>query len=292
MNTLLEVNHLEKSYDGTTILHDLSFKIQKGEIVGLIGKNGSGKTTLMKAILGLITVDSGEIYYQKKGNYTEEKEIMNEIGYLLDCELFEYMNAYDNLFIQEKYKNSEKNKDEITKLIIESLDFVGLENNKKKVKGYSFGMKQRLGLALALMGTPKLLILDEPFVGLDPVGVEKFKQFIYELNQNKNVTVLISSHQLSEIEQMCNRYLFISDKNVVEVNPQFKNQVTIVISKDTAVLKTNLIDNVELEGKTIKFSYDIILINQILSLIYENGLSIESIQIGDNYIEKLFREGL
>lgn len=224
MRHLLNVKHVSKSFKTQSVLEDENFCLTEGEIVGLIGQNGAGKTTLMKMLLGLLTVSTGEISYQGDTNYQHDPEKMANFGVLLDCRLFDYLSGFENMLIFESYRNVNKTDNNIKKQIKTMLDFVNLSNNKKPVKSYSFGMKQRLGLGLALINHPKILILDEPFVGLDPVGVEHFKQYILELKQNYNITVLISSHQLEEIEQMCDRCLLIKDKTILDIKHHFNQK--------------------------------------------------------------------
>lgn len=155
MEYLLETKNLNKKFKEHTVLEDVSFGIRPGEIIGLVGRNGMGKTTLMKCILGMIKIDSGEILFKGKSQYFSERSKMHEIGYLLDCRLFENMNAYENIKIQEWYRGRHYSKTEEKQVIEDVLHLVDLENDKKKVKQYSFGMKQRLGLALAFFGRYK-----------------------------------------------------------------------------------------------------------------------------------------
>ena len=134
MNYLLEVKNINKRFGDHTVLENVSFQIRPGEIVGLVGRNGMGKTTLMKCILGLIKIDSGEISFKGKTGYHTDKAMMDEIGYLLDCKLFENLNAYENIKIQEWYKGERYRKEEEKKVIEDILNLVDLKNDKKKVK--------------------------------------------------------------------------------------------------------------------------------------------------------------
>lgn len=291
MNSILEVSNLKKSYNNNLILSNVSFHIAQGEIVGLIGRNGAGKTTLMKAILGLIRTDEGEIAYDGNKDYKSNKHLMNSIGYLLDCRFFEYLNAYDNLKIQEMYYGSKLNKVELDKRIIETLNFVELKNDKKKVKDYSFGMKQRLGLALALFHDTKLLILDKPFVGLDPIGIEKFKSFINRISEEKRVSILISSHQLSEIEDMCKRYLIISEKTLANYEDEEVKFFTIVIDNlndEFIVQLKNLDPDLKINQNAVSFSYDQEKLNIIISAIFKHNLVIQDISVEKNKLSDLF----
>ena len=293
MNRILEIKNLKKSYGEHIILDEIDFDINPGEIIGLIGRNGAGKTTLMKSILGLVSIDEGEIIFDGHKNYHREKKLMDSIGYLLDCKLFEYMNAFDNLFIQEQYNGSNLSKKELSVKIEEVLKFVELENNRKKVSEYSFGMKQRLGLALALLGNTKFLVLDEPFVGLDPLGVETFRKFIYKLSKEKGVAILISSHQLSEIESMCEKYLFISEKTIKKHSNINQKSVQITIGSCTANIReriNELWDDVVITDSTIKIPSTGEILNSIVHFICQENLEIVDIDISKSNISDLFAE--
>ena len=192
MNTILRACNLSKSFGLQEVLTNINFDIQSGDIVGLIGKNGCGKTTLMKMILGFTSQTQGYIQFEGDPNYHTKRKTLNKIGFLLDCRLFEDFSAYDNLKLFSMY-SSTVNEENLDDRIERLLKFVGLDNSKKLVKSYSFGMKQRLGLALALLDDPEFLILDEPFVGLDPTGVRVLLDYIVKLRLEKGVTILITS---------------------------------------------------------------------------------------------------
>lgn len=181
---ILEIKHLQKSFGRHEVLKDISFALKYGKITGLLGRNGSGKTTMIKCILGLLNC-SGEIIYEGKRIDHRDPQVMNSIGTLVDTAFFEDMTAYVNLKIQ-MLSTPNRDNSNIRRDIGKLLDFVGLsENSRDKVKGFSFGMKQRLALAQALIMEPKLLILDEPFVGLDPLGIILVKEKLIELCRQK-----------------------------------------------------------------------------------------------------------
>ncbi|MGG5343718.1 ABC transporter ATP-binding protein [Enterococcus sp. AZ192] len=289
MSTILKVDHLHKRYGKAVILDNVSFEINQGEIIGLLGRNGSGKTTLMKVILGLTSFDAGRITFKGDSDYLKKSNLMDEFGYLLDCKLFEYLSAYDNLYVIDKYKKSNKSKKELHDKIIELLAFADLPNNKKVVKGFSFGMKQRLGLALSLLEDPKFLILDEPFVGLDPLGVEDLQKTIFEMREKYGITILISSHQLSEIEQMCDRYLYIEDKKIQKVSKIENKQIKIHLKTPASKLVQELEQQTSLNGDVLILNDDIDLLNKILKIIYLNGGAIENISIESEDLNSLFK---
>lgn len=289
MNNLLEINKLNKKFGNNIILENVSFAIKPGEIVGLIGRNGVGKTTLMKSILGLVQIDSGEIIFDGESKFQNNKLKMDEIGYLLDCKLYENMNAYDNIKIQEMYRGKYYNKNDEKKIIEEILEFVDLTNNRKKVKQYSFGMKQRLGLALALLGDKKLLILDEPFVGLDPIGIQVIKEFIVKLCKERKIAVLISSHQLSELENICDKFFVISNKKLIDYDYDEKRKIIIYTKESTNnIFKKDFNEIIDFGEKKISFWFEEELFNSTLKILINNNIFIENIEIQKNSLEALF----
>ena len=287
MNTILRACHLNKSFGKQEVLTDLNFEIQRGDIVGLIGKNGCGKTTLMKMILGLTPLTKGEIQFEGDSEYTTKRNSLNKIGFLLDCKLFEDFSAYDNLKLFSMYSSS-FDKSGLDKRINKLLKFVGLDSSKKLVKSYSFGMKQRLGLALALLDDPEFLILDEPFVGLDPAGVRVLLDYIVKLRREKRVTILISSHQLHEIEEICDYFLFINGKSIETHTKLGKNKIIITLEYAVPELEQSLSKLVTLKEGQIILPHDMMLLNSILRLIYKYNCEIKEITVSDS-IEELFR---
>ena len=198
-NVILEIRHLQKGYKNLPVLKDVTFQILQGRIMGLIGKNGVGKTTLMKSVLGLNTSYQGEIFFHGKKMDVSNEKMKQKIGSLVDVSFYEDMTAYQNMkaimMLTKSVKASERD-GRIHKL----LSFVGLENaGKKSVRSFSFGMKQRLALAQTLITKPDLLVLDEPFVGLDPVGIEDVKGLLQQLCRENKTSIIFSSHQLNEV---------------------------------------------------------------------------------------------
>lgn len=287
MNTILRACHLNKSFGKQEILTDLNFEIHRGDIVGLIGKNGCGKTTLMKMILGLTPLTKGKIQFKGDSEYTTKRNSLNKIGFLLDYKLFEDFSANDNLKLFSMYSSS-FDKSELDKRINKLLKFVGLDSSKKLVKSYSFGMKQRLGLALALLDDPEFLILDEPFVGLDPTGVRVLLDYIVKLRREKRVTILISSHQLHEIEEICDYFLFINEKSIETHTKLGKNKIIITLEYAVPELEQSLSKLVTLKEGQIILPHDMMLLNSILKLIYKYNCEIKGIVMSDS-IEELFR---
>ena len=199
MNNILKIKNLNTSYGQNLVLKDINLGIKEGSIFGLIGPNGAGKSTLMKSILGLVEKDSGKItLYGKEINEKNQKETNKNLGSLIEAPSFyDHLTANDNLDLICDMKNIKK--DNIDKTLID----VGLIKSKdKKVREFSLGMKQRLGIAMALIGNPKFLILDEPINGLDPYGIEEMRDLFQNIVKNSNTSILISSHILDEIEKI------------------------------------------------------------------------------------------
>ena len=263
MNTILRACNLSKSFGLQEVLTNINFDIQSGDIVGLIGKNGCGKTTLMKMILGFTSQTQGYIQFEGDPNYHTKRKTLNKIGFLLDCRLFEDFSAYDNLKLFSMY-SSTVNEENLDDRIERLLKFVGLDNSKKLVKSYSFGMKQRLGLALALL------------------------DYIVKLRLEKGVTILISSHQLHEIEEICDYFLFINEKSIEKHSKLGENQIVITLGHVVPELEQDLRDMVDMKEGQITLPQDMSLLNSTLKLIYKYNSEIKAITINDS-TEELFR---
>lgn len=219
---ILDVRHLQKGYKNFPVLKDVTFQVQQGHILGLIGKNGAGKTTLMKSVLGLNTGYQGEIFFRgEKLDVSSEKQ-KSQIGSLVDVTFYGDMSAYQNLklaMMLTESVSSEKREMRMQEL----LTFVGLESASKKcVRSFSFGMKQRLALALALITKPALLILDEPFVGLDPIGIEDVKELLRKLCRENKTSIIFSSHQLNEVCDLADDIIVLND-GMIKYSDTYEN---------------------------------------------------------------------
>jgi len=295
---ILEIKHLQKSFGRNEVLKDISFALEYGKITGLLGRNGSGKTTMIKCILGLLNC-SGEIIYEGKRIYHKDPRVMNSIGALVDTAFFEDMTAYDNLKIQ-MLSTPNRDNSNIRRDIGKLLDFVGLsENSREKVKGFSFGMKQRLALAQALIMEPKLLILDEPFVGLDPLGIVLVKEKLLELCKQKNTSIIFSSHQLAEVAELSDSLVVIESgyvkyfgtyEDLANQNKKYR----IVLNK--AIVPAHLealadmgieLQNSEPENELVLLHGDKTL-NLLLHKLCRSGYEILDIIREDKILERLF----
>lgn len=212
-NIILKTQKLTKTYGKFHAVDSMNIEVKEGEIYGLVGKNGAGKTTLLKMITGLSMPDSGKLELFGKTSFADLNKMRANTGCIIETPGFlPYLSAAQNL---EYYRlqHGSANK----RAIAHSLEFVGLASvGNKKFKNFSLGMKQRLGLALAILDNPKLLILDEPINGLDPMGMAEFREMILKLNQERNTTIIISSHILGELSQIATTYSFIHEGKLKE----------------------------------------------------------------------------
>ena len=291
-DVILKTNNLTKKYKNFTALNNANITINKGDIYGLIGRNGAGKTTLMKVITTLTNKTSGNFtLFDKDGS--DLTETKRRIGCLIENPaFFENLTAYQNL----KYYAIQKGIVDYSQ-IDKVLDLVKLSDSKnKKFKTFSLGMKQRLGIAFAMLDNPDFVILDEPINGLDPIGISELRETLKKLNEESNITMLISSHILSELYLLANRFCFIEKGKIIK--ELSKEELDIECSK-TIVIKTNQVKETcivlekELNTKNYKVIdkheirlYDYLdnsgKVNKVLAKndidvisIYESGISLE-----------------
>ena len=208
---ILRLENISKSYRNNVALRSMSVSIQRGEIYGVVGENGAGKSTLIRIIMGLCKPTTGTIELFGNTNPKAVNQQRARIGYIPDvCALYPNMTAEENLEIRcVEWGILKKNIQEI-------LNLVCLSDVGKKVSQYSLGMKQRLSFAIALLGNPEFLVLDEPTNGLDPMGIIELREILVNLNRRKHTTILISSHILNELHQMATQYMFISHGKLIE----------------------------------------------------------------------------
>ena len=252
---ILKCENLKKQVKNKVIVENISFSLNKGDVVGFIGPNGAGKTTTIKLILGLIKLTEGKVYidgYDIQKNFIKA---MEKVGAIVETpDLYMYLNGYDNLKLTaNNYKNITK------KRINEAIKMVGLENRiKDKVSTYSLGMRQRLGIAEAIINNPELLILDEPTNGLDVEGTIEIRNLIKELSK-EGIAILISSHNLTEIDNLCNRIIAIKNGRII-TNDTIDNFKTFS-NETTYVLELDHLDN--LDQVILNYKYEIVSKNKI-----------------------------
>ncbi|QOR64976.1 ABC transporter ATP-binding protein [Cytobacillus suaedae] len=213
---IISLSNVTKRIGRTTIVDDLTFDVPQGEIFGFLGPNGAGKTTTIRMIVGLMSITKGQILIKGKNIKTEFEQAIRHVGAIVESpEMYKYLTGYQNLVHYARMVPG------VTKeRIDEVVSLVKLENRiHDKVKKYSLGMRQRLGVAQALLHRPSLLILDEPTNGLDPAGIRELRDYLQYLTRTEGITVVVSSHLLSEMELMCDRVAILQRGKLVDVMP-------------------------------------------------------------------------
>ena len=284
---LVNVSGLSKSFKGFKALDNVSFSVFKNDVFGFLGPNGAGKSTSIRCMLSLIKPDSGNIEIFGKPLNKNRSEILKNIGSIIEKpDFYTYLSAQKNLELIARVSGKNVSRSEILDII----DFVGLNGRESsKFKTFSHGMKQRLGIAQALMHNPELIILDEPTTGLDPQGIIDIRNLILKLSQQQGKTVILSSHQLSEIELIANRMVIINKgKTVIEgkVSELLNNEEMLVkIQVDNPKKCLNIIkasfDQIS-EAKAIDEEVEMVmnpkLIPQINQLITKNDIHVFAIE--------------
>ena len=243
---VLEVKNIDKFFGKKQILKDISFDIEEGEILGFVGPNGSGKTTTIKIILGLQQASCGEVFINGNNIKDNYENAIRKVGAIVESpDMYMYLSGLENLKLVANYYNISHN--EIERIV----EFVGLKDRiKDKVSKYSLGMRQRLGIAQAILNKPNLLIVDEPTNGLDPSGIIEFRNMLKELAKKEKMSIFISSHNLAEIENICDKVLLLKEGKIVssdvlkevENNDKYKLELssTLKLKKEE---KVEIIDN-------------------------------------------------
>ncbi len=226
---VINVSHLSKQFGEFNAVTDLSFSVKEADVYGFLGQNGAGKSTTIRMLLTLVAPSSGEIELFGLNLRTHRREILRQVGAVIERpDLYKYLSAYENLLLFAKMSGIRVKRPQL----MEQLEMVGLaERAGGKVKTFSQGMKQRLGIAIALVHNPQLVILDEPVNGLDPQGIADMRNLIMHLSRHMKKTVLVSSHLLNEMEQIATRMLIIDrGKKIIEgsVDELFDPAKTIV----------------------------------------------------------------
>ena len=295
---VLEVKSLKKTLGKREIIKDISFSIKDGEIFGFLGPNGAGKTTTIRMLVGLIAPNKGDISICGESLLKNKEKALKNVGAVVENpELYKYLSGRENLMqIARIRKVSKEEVEELIKL-------VGLEDRiNDKVGKYSLGMKQRLGLAAALIGNPKLLILDEPTNGLDPSGILDFREIVKKAAREKGMAVFISSHILSEIQNLCDRVAFINDGVIKSVEDIKDNNVetrldsmTLTISGDlnkavNILNEVKSVNNAEVADENIHLLLDSGKLNDVLKVLINNDIKIEEIYKDRNGLEQRYME--
>ena len=293
---VLKTYNITKKYGEQLAVDNVNMTIKKGDIYGFIGQNGACKTTLIRLITGLIHKSGGEIELLGANEENELNKARTMVGSLIETPSFyTNMTARENLEVSRLVRNIPGKK-----CIDEVLELVGLKDvEKKKVKNFSLGMRQRLGIANALMGNPKLLILDEPINGLDPMGIVEIRELLKKINKEKDMTILISSHILSELSELATTYGIISNGKLIEeitakqLSEKCRQYIDLRVD-DTAraviLLERELgISDYEvLEDSNIKVFSNLDNVGEINSLLSRSGIIVESISVKGENLEEYF----
>lgn len=293
---VLKTYNITKKYGEQLAVDNVNMTIKKGDIYGFIGQNGAGKTTLIRLITGLIHKSGGEIELLGANEENELNKARTMVGSLIESpSLYTNMTARENLEVSRLVRNIPGKK-----CIDEVLELVGLKDvEKKKVKNFSLGMRQRLGIANALMGNPKLLILDEPINGLDPMGIVEIRELLKKINKEKDMTILISSHILSELSELATTYGIISNGKLIEeitakqLSEKCRQYIDLKVD-DTAraviLLERELgISDYEvLEDSNIKVFSNLDNVGEVNSLLSRSGIIVESISVKGENLEAYF----
>lgn len=295
MEYIIETEGLTKRYGKRLCVNNISIHIAKGDIYGFIGRNGAGKTTAMRLILGLARPTSGKIKLFNSDDLNAQRK---KIGSLIEAPgLYKRCSALENMKrFSILYGGDDKEIEEL-------LSFVGLNGvGNKKVGQFSLGMKQRLGIAIALLGNPEVLILDEPVNGLDPAGIKEVRDLLLKLNKEKNVTIMISSHLLDEIAKITTKYGIINNGVLVEeidaqkLMERCKNNIVIScdrLQEAKELLESELkLTNISIVNDKLHIVDEIESTDEINTLLVKNDFKVHEITINKNSFEDYFIERL
>ena len=293
-DTMLEIKDVSKSYGKTKVIDKVSFDVKAGEIVGFLGPNGAGKTTTIKMILGMISIDEGSIKINGFDVKKDFEKAMAYIGGIVENpDMYNYMSAVDNLKLYVKLRNVDYSE------VYKVLKMVGLERSmEQKVSKYSLGMKQRAGLALSLLHSPKVLILDEPTNGLDPVGIKELRDILKKLAKENKTAILVSSHILSEMELMCDRVAVIDEGKIVKIEDLSSTDTSNKVER--GVIKSDKLEETvkilkEKLGKDAQIKDDKVYVqinkgemSSILKTLVLNDINVEYANENEHTLEDLF----
>lgn len=295
MNTVVELKHVNKTIRGKKIIDDLSFKVEKGEVFGFLGPNGAGKTTTIRMIVGLIQITSGEIYVCRKSIQKQYEQAIQHVGAIVENpELYKFLTGYENL-----RQAARLIKGVTIEKIEEVVRLVGLEERiDDKVKTYSLGMRQRLGIAQSLLHDPEVLILDEPTNGLDPAGIREVRDYLRSLARERGLAIIVSSHLLSEMEMMCDRIAILQKGkliNVQNVRTEEESEAKIYVcdvndrKRAIKLLAENEIEAMNHEVG-IQLSIEACQVPDLLRLLLDNEILVFEMKVMKKSLEDRFLE--
>ncbi|MFB6466298.1 ABC transporter ATP-binding protein [Cytobacillus sp. Hz8] len=290
---IVQTNGLTKNFGLRTVVENVDLQIRKGDIYGFLGPNGAGKTTTIKMLLGLSKATKGSIQIFGQDLKREKLSILKKVGSLVEYpSYYGHLNAYENLEVLRKLLDVPKSR------IDEVLSIVRLKHEAKRpVKGFSLGMKQRLGIAMALLGNPELLILDEPTNGLDPAGIIEIRELIKRMPKENGITILVSSHLLSEIDQMANEVGIISNGKMIfqdsieTLRKSSSNQIRLNVSHESGALSLLIANGYkgELKNGQIYFQgIDDERVAKMIHILVDHSYSIYRVEEEKQSLEDIF----
>jgi ABC-2 type transport system ATP-binding protein len=295
-NNVLEIKNVTKYFGKTKIIDNISINVQEGEIYGFLGPNGAGKTTTIKMILGLLSIDEGNIIINGYDITKSFEKAMESIGGIVENpDMYDYMTGRENLQLYARMRNVKKERiDEVIKL-------VDMEKAAdQKVKKYSLGMKQRMGLALTLLHSPKVLILDEPTNGLDPVGIKSLRDILKRIAKEEKTAVFVSSHIIAEMQAMCDKIAMIKNGKIIKISDidtllkhQENEKVECIVKVKQLeeafnLIKEQLTDEIKQENNQIIVNVYKEDISKITKLLVSNDIDVESITEKAVTLEDIF----
>lgn len=297
MSEVLVLQHVNKRFGARPVVQDVSFSVQEGEIFGFLGPNGAGKTTTIKMILGLLSMDSGTILVNGKNIETEFESAMRYIsGIVENPDMYAFLSGYDNLRLYARACGVEDSR------IDQVVQMVGMQNRiHEKFKSYSLGMKQRLGVAQALLHNPKIMILDEPTNGLDPAGIKDFRDLLRNLAHTQGLSVLVSSHILQEMQLMCDRVGIVSNGRLLQVASMEEmtqssgtgtyRYVLQPMERAAAWLREKMPDRIaDLAAEHADLRLTAEEVPQLNRRLMENGIDLYGLSLLSNSLEQTFME--
>ena len=295
-NPVLEIKNVTKYFGKTKVIDNISLSVNEGEIFGFLGPNGAGKTTTIKMALGLLSIDEGNIIINGNDIKKSFEKAMGNIGGIVENpDMYGYMTGRENLKLYARIRNVSQ--DRIDKVI----KLVNMEKAAdQKVSKYSLGMKQRMGLALTLLHSPKILILDEPTNGLDPAGIKSLRDILKTIAKEEKTAILVSSHIIAEMQAMCDKIAMIKNGKIIKISDidallkheDNDNVECIVkvkqIEKAVKLLQENLTKDVKQEQDTIIININKKDLSKVTKILVSNDIDVEEITQKETTLEDIF----
>jgi ABC-type multidrug transport system ATPase subunit len=281
----LVLDGIEKSYGDLDVLKGVNLQLKENEVYGLLGPNGAGKTTLFRTMMGLLKPDSGRVLLEGE-EFDFSRQMRSRLGYLpAEVSFYGNLSARENLEFFEGIVETEPDIGRI-------LQLVGLEQDAdRKVKGFSTGMKKRLGIAQSLLRDPDVMVYDEPTTGLDPEGKKSFRRHVERINEEKDVTVLVSSHITREIEPMCDRFGILTDGVIAasgtrEELSEAAETVRVKVNDSSGIEES--FDPVEVDGNEVELKVEEGDVNSVISEVIDSGFRIREVEPSGENLEDVF----